>query len=147
LTSSDGQASFTPSNFTFTTSDAGVHAFSSTLKTSGTQSLTATDAGNSLSVTQSGIAVTAATASSLILSGFPTATTAGVTHSFTLTAKDVFGNIATGYTGSVALTSSDAQGVFVPANYTFVAADAGVHSFSATLKTAGTQSISAADAG
>ena len=29
----------------------------------------------------------------------------------------------------------------LPANYTFTAADAGVHTFSATLKTAGTQSI------
>jgi hypothetical protein len=45
---------------------------------------------------------------------------------------------------TVRLTSSDAKAV-LPANCTFTAADAGKHTFSVTLKTAGTRSITVAD--
>jgi hypothetical protein len=55
-----------------------------------------------------------------------------------------YGNIAAGYRGTVHFTSTDAQAV-LPANYAFVAADNGVHTFTATLKTAGTQSLTATD--
>ena len=48
------------------------------------------------------------------------------------------------YTGTVQFTSSDGQAV-LPANYTFSAADQGVHTFSATLKTADSQSVTATD--
>src|SRR5205085_7986336 len=41
-------------------------------------------------------------------------------------------------------TSSDTQAV-LPANYTFTAGDNGVHTFSATLKTAGSRSLTATD--
>src|SRR5207244_5047558 len=58
--------------------------------------------------------------------------------------KDAFSNTATGYVGTVHFSSTDASAV-LPANYTFTSADAGVHNFSAALKTAGTRSISAAD--
>src|SRR5207245_885844 len=54
------------------------------------------------------------------------------------------GNTASGYTGTVHFSSSDAQAV-LPANYTFTATDAGVHTFSATLKTPGAQSVTATD--
>jgi hypothetical protein len=80
----------------------------------------------------------------MIVSGFPSPTTAGIPESFTVTLKDAYGNIASGYRGTVRFTSSDGKAV-LPANYTFTAADAGVHTFSATLKTAGTQSITATD--
>ena len=83
-------------------------------------------------------------ATTLIVSGFTSPTTAGVAHNVTVTAQDAFGNVATGYTGTVHLTSSDAPAV-LPANYTFTGADNGVHNLSVTLKTAGTQSITATD--
>ena len=51
---------------------------------------------------------------------------------------------ATGYTGTVHFTSSDARPA-CRANYTFTGGDAGTHVFSVTLKTAGTQSITATD--
>src|SRR5439155_24037639 len=87
FTSSDGQAVL-PANYTFTVGDAGVHAFSGTLKTAGAQSITATDTvAGSITGTQSGIVVNAAAAASLVLSGFPSPTTAGVAHNFTVTAK------------------------------------------------------------
>ena len=78
------------------------------------------------------------------MTGFP-ATTAGVAQSFTVTVRDAFGNSITGYTGTVTFSSSDVQ-AGLPASYTFTAADAGVHTFTATLKTAGTQSITVKDA-
>jgi hypothetical protein len=60
--------------------------------------------------------------------------------------KDAYGNTVTGYTGTVHFTSSDGQAV-LPANYTFTATDAGVHTFSGgvTLKTVGSQTVTVTD--
>jgi hypothetical protein len=60
------------------------------------------------------------------------------------TARDAYGNPVTGYTGKVHLTSTDPQAQ-LPADYTFTATDAGAHTFSLTLKTAGSQGLSATD--
>ncbi len=89
-------------------------------------------------------ATPSAPASVLVISNFPSSVNAGTSQSFTLTAKDANGNIATGYLGTVHFTSSDGQAV-LPANYAFVSTDKGVHVFSATLNTVGTQSITATD--
>ncbi len=143
FTSSDGKANL-PGAYTFGTGDAGVHTFANgiILKTAGSQTVTATDTA---SLTGSAaVAVSPAAASKVIVAGFPSPTTAGVAHSFTVTLEDRYGNVASGYRGTVHFTSSDARAV-LPANYTFTAADAGVHAFSATLKTAGTQSLTATD--
>src|SRR5205085_12653250 len=124
FTSSDAQAGL-PSDDTFTAADKGVHTFSATLKTAGSQSLTATDTANaSLSGTEGSIAVAPAAATTLILAGFPTSITAGVSGMAAVTAWDAYGNVATGYTGTVHFTASDPQAV-LPADYTFTAADAG----------------------
>src|SRR5439155_552100 len=88
--------------------------------------------------------VNPAAAKSLVVGGYPASTRAGTSHNFTVTAQDAFGNTASGYSGTVTFTSSDGQAV-LPANYTFTGGDAGVHTFSATLKTAGSQSITATD--
>ena len=50
------------------------------------------------------------------------------------------------YTGTVHFTSSDA-GATLPADYTFVAGDAGTHTFSFTLSGLGNQTITATDTG
>ena len=141
FTSSDGQAAL-PGDYMFTTADAGAHTFSAVLQTAGTQSLTASDGG--ITGSASGIMVTPAAASKMIVSGFPSPTTAGLAGSFTVTLEDPYGNVAAGYTGTVQFTSSDPKAV-LPTTYAFTASDAGRHSFSATLKTAGTQSISVTD--
>jgi hypothetical protein len=144
FTSSDGQAGL-PADYTFTAGDGGSHTFSATLKTAGTQSITAADtttggpAGN-----ETGITVNSAAASTMSVAGFPSSTTAGVAGYITVTLKDIYGNLANSYTGTVHFTSSDGK-ASLPANYIFTASDAGVHTFSAILKTAGTQWISAAD--
>ena len=59
----------------------------------------------------------------------------------TVTAKDVYGNMATGYAGTVAITSSDSKAV-LPSNSGLTG---GVGSFTVTLETAGSQSITATD--
>ena len=144
FSSSDVQAGL-PASYTFTAADAGSHSFTATLRTAGTQSITVKDAANSTVMgSQTGIAVSAATkVASIAISGFP-ATTAGVAHAFTVTARDAFGNVTTGYRGTVTFSSSDVQ-AGLPASYTFTATDAGSHTFSATLKTAGSQSITVKD--
>jgi hypothetical protein len=107
------------------------------------QSWTATSAPAS-AVVASGAATT------LVVSGYPSPTTAGASQTFTVTAKDASGNTVTGYSGTVHFTSTDAQAV-LPANYTFTGSgtgkDNGAHTFSATLKTAGSRSITATDTG
>jgi hypothetical protein len=141
FTSSDAQAGL-PDVYTFTAADQGIHTFSATLKTAGTQSLTVAD--GAATGTQTNITVNPAAATSFTVAGFPSSVTAGVVGSFTVTARDPYGNRATGYTGTVHFTSSDARAT-LPGNYAFTAADAGVRSFNATLKTAGKQSLTAKD--
>jgi subtilisin family serine protease len=87
--------------------------------------------------------VIAAEASVLSVSG---ASSIAVNSSgrYTVTAKDVYGNTAAGYTGTVHLTSSD-NATVLPANYSFLSADKGVHVFTVKFKTLGTQSLTATD--
>ena len=149
FTSTDGSAVL-PANYTFVAADNGTHTFTGVaLKTvaGGTKSITATDTGNgTITGTQSGITVTPATAATLTVSGFPASKTAGVADNVTVTAKDAYGNTATGYTGTVHFTSSDTA-ASLPSNYTFVSGDNGTHVFSVTLNTVSgpTVSITATD--
>ena len=143
FSSSDPQASL-PSAYTFTAADAGVHTFTIALKTAGYQSITVSDTTNGLSLTQSNILVNPAGASILAITGFPATVTAGAANNFTVTAYDPYGNVATGYLGTIAFSSSDSQ-AGLPANYTFTSGNAGTHTFTATLNTVGTQTIYATD--
>src|SRR5262249_49472925 len=83
---------------------------------------------------------------SLVVSGLPSSTTAGDPRTFTVTVLDNFGKVLTGYTGTMQFTSGELQ-ANLPADYNFTAADAGVHTFSVTFKTAGWQWVSATDNG
>jgi hypothetical protein len=137
FTSTDGQATL-PANSTLTN---GTGTFSATLKTAGNQTITATDTVTiSITGTSNNITVSAAAATHFSVSA-PANATAGTAFNFTVTAQDQFGNTATGYAGTVHFTSSDGQAV-LPANSTLVS---GTRTFSATLKTAGNQSITATD--
>jgi hypothetical protein len=144
FTSSDAQAGL-PGFYTFTLADAGVHTFSVTLRTAGSQSVTVRDWSNvSLTTTQIGIGVTAAAASSFTVTALH-GVVAGTAQSFTVSVRDAFGNLATGYRGTVTFSSSDTQAA-LPASYTFTAADGGRHTFSMTFKSSGGQSFTVADA-
>jgi hypothetical protein len=143
FTSSDANASL-PGNYTFSSGDNGAHTFSATLKTAGTQSLTVTDTTtSSITGSQTGIAVSAAAATHFSIT-MPASVTHNVAFSVTVTALDAYGNVATGYTGTIHFTSGDNQAI-LPADYTFTAADAGVRSFTVTLKKTGNQNLTATD--
>jgi hypothetical protein len=78
----------------------------------------------------------------------PSTSPAGSPVSVTVTAQDASNATVTSYTGTVHFTKSDTgPGTIVPADYTFTANDHGVHVFasSATLVTAGAQTITATD--
>ena len=125
--------------------DAVAHPFSATLKTAGTQSITATDTlMSALKATEGGITVNAAAASKFIISA-PSTVTAGMPFSLTLTVEDAYGNVVTGYTGTVHFKSTDTTAL-LPANYTFTAADKGVHRFvGLVLRKRGKQTITITD--
>jgi hypothetical protein len=135
---------FAGGSSTSSAASGGVATFSAlTIDKAGSYTLTATD-GSMTSAVSGWFTVTPAAASTLVVSGFLSPTSAGSTRTFTVTAKDPYGNVASGYGGTVHFTSSDGKAV-LPANYTFTAANAGSVTFSATLKTAGLQSITATD--
>jgi large repetitive protein len=73
----------------------------------------------------------------------PATATAGTAFNFTLTAYDQFGNVATGYTGTVVFRSTDIAAT-LPGAATLTS---GTGTFSAKLVTPGTQTITARDAG
>jgi hypothetical protein len=78
----------------------------------------------------------------------PANVTAGSPFDITVTAPDPYGNAAVSYQGTVTFSSSDTDpGIVVPADYTFTAADAGVHTFSGgvTLSTPGDQTVTVTD--
>lgn len=98
--SSDPQA-ILPAPYTFTTCDRGLKTFSIALKTSGAQSITASDYLNpNVQVGVSVVTVEAAVAASLRMEA-PMVATLGTPVRVTVTAVDAFGNIAAGYGGTV----------------------------------------------
>jgi hypothetical protein len=142
FTSSDGQAVL-PASYTFAAADAGQHAFPVTIKTAGGQTVTATDAANSLTgIGAFSVAPGAATVCAV--SGLPASAAAGAQLGLRVTVQDAFGNVATGYTGTMALSSSD-PAAQLSAAATFTSTDAGSRVFSAQLRTAGSRSVVATD--
>ncbi len=90
----------------------------------GMPTVTAADSALSSAPTQVETIVVAA-AHSLRLTGYPLTTTAGVSHTFTVTVLDAYGNVDTNYTGTVEFSSSDLQAVAgsgLPVDYTFTRA-------------------------
>jgi hypothetical protein len=78
----------------------------------------------------------------------PASVSAGTPFDITVTAVDPYGNKAVNYQGTVTFSTSDTDpGIVLPADYTFTAADAGVHTFpgGTTLITPGNQTITATD--
>jgi hypothetical protein len=140
FTSSD-PAAVLPADTTFIN---GVATVSVKLLTVGTQTITATDAANPAITGSVSSDATPPIPAVFAVTGYP-ATTAGTANAFTVTVRDTIGQVATGYTGTVYFSSSDVQ-AGLPASYTFTAADAGTHTFTATLKTAGLQTITTRDA-
>jgi hypothetical protein len=105
-------------DYTFLAGDAGVHTFTlgAILVTAGNQVLAATDTVASTITGGTVVSVLPAAATHFGVSA-PLSGTAGVAFSFTVTALDPYGNIATGYRGTVHFTKSDGgSGSAVPAD-------------------------------
>ena len=78
--------------------------------------------------------VTATAADHLVAGGFIDPTVSGASHTLTVTARDAFNNVATGYTGTVQITSTDGL-ANLPSNHTYTGGDGGTHGFSVILNT------------
>ena len=74
--------------------------------------------------------VTPAAATHFMLT-FPSTITKDTGYDLIVTALDAFGNVATGYTGTVTFSTSDGNpNAVMPADYNYTAADGGVHTWS-----------------
>jgi hypothetical protein len=97
------------------------------------------------SVVSNSIKISPAPASQFRISA-PATMPPDTAFTITVTAYDPYGNVATGYRGTVHFTSGDKLAT-LPGNYTFTAADGGAHAFgnAVKLKTSGMQTIAARD--
>jgi hypothetical protein len=144
-----GTVHFTATNgghadYAFTTADGGQHTFTVAVYRVQTLTITGMDTTNGSVAGSTSLTVTPAAASSLVVAGYPSPTVKGVAHDFTVTALDPYGNVATGYRGTVHF-SSDERLATLPADYSFAAADAGTHTFRAAFNRLGTFSLTATD--
>lgn len=143
FTSTDGTAVL-QADYTFLAGDLGARTFTATLKSAGSRTITATDTVTStITGTSGAVTVSPAAAATLNVTA-PGLVATGTPFSVIVKALDPYGNTATGYTGIVNFTSTDGAAT-LPANYTFVGGDAGTHTFSPTLATLGSRTITATD--
>jgi hypothetical protein len=153
LTSYRGPATITISsgppdpqnNFSGTLNSSGFGFFFGNLKTAGSYTLTAT--ADTISGASGSLTVIPSDASYFTVTA-PNAATTASPFNVTVTAIDHFGNVATGYTGTIKLTSTDPGAASLVDGYTFTTGpgkDNGVHTFSIALKTGGSQTIIAID--
>ena len=85
-------------------------------------------------------------ASHLDVTASPSTIVAGSPVTITVRALDPYNNPVPGYRGTITFTTSDPQVAFLPPDYTFTAADNGVHTFVGfSLFTAGLQTVTATD--
>jgi uncharacterized protein (TIGR03437 family) len=136
-TSSDGQAVI-PFTVTFT---SGIAHFQAILKTQGLQTITVADQADPTKKGTAQITVDAAAAMKIVISGTPPSVTAGTQFMFTVAAQDSSGNVVASYGGTLHFTSSDANAINPP-NSTLTS---GIGTFQATLRTAGSQTLTATD--
>src|SRR5262249_37413533 len=123
----------------------GIHTFVFTLKTAGTETVTATDTANA----GLGFGSPSITVNPAAMAGFGVVMpsgeqAAGYSLWPTVIATDAYNNVITNYTGTVQFGSSDPAAT-LPAEYTFQASDRGVHSFGVAFQTPGTQTFTATD--
>ncbi|MGB6746261.1 MAG: Ig-like domain repeat protein, partial [Terracidiphilus sp.] len=144
-TSYNGTVAFTSSDPGFVnlgpvTLVNGVGSQTGVLKTAGTDSITATDTTNP-SITGTGFFTIQPGAATHIGLAAPSSAYVGSPISYTLTAYDLFGNVATSYGGTVVFTSTDPSAILPGSS----AITNGTGTFSATMETVGSQTITATD--
>ena len=116
-----------PNAYPFVNSDMGTHTFTNgvTIYLSGNQNVKITDS-NARSSTLS-LVVASSNANYMVLTA-PASSVAGAPMTLTLSAYDVYGNLATTMRDNINFTSNDSNGTMPPA-YNFSTGDAGTHSF------------------
>ena len=123
----------------------GSGTFQATMRTGGSQTVTAADTANSaIAGTSSGIAVMNAGPATHFVVSAPPAAGVGVAFSFTVTALDASNNVAPSYSGTVRFTSNGYTAVLPPMS----TLSNGVGTFTATLSlfwSPPVQTITAAD--
>jgi hypothetical protein len=124
-------------------------SYSNTLVTSGTNGIPANFSPSSILLLPSLVIPSPTTPTHFAITTSATSVLAGGTVDVTLTVEDSQNNPLPNYTGTVQLSSTDVKGLWngsaLPGNYTFTTADAGVHTLTVTLETAGSQTITAVD--
>ena len=116
-------------DYTFTAADQGTHSFSITLKTAAPESITAADVSSVNLNSTFNVTVAPGSTTGLQMTAFPDPAMADIAHTRSrFTAEDAYGNTNVNYAGTVSFISSDVAAL-LPASYTFVATDAGVHTF------------------
>jgi uncharacterized protein YqfB (UPF0267 family) len=143
FTSSDSGAHL-PMDYTFTADDHGAHVFQVSLQTGGSQTITVTDTSNSSITGSATILVVPPRVATHFGVRVPMAVPAGSTFPVEVVALDASNEPVFGYSGTVHFTSSDAA-ANLPADYTFMTDDHGVHAFQATMTTLGSQTITVTD--
>jgi hypothetical protein len=144
FSSTDPYGASLPADYTFNGADDGTHTFAggATLYTTGTWDITATDKSAGISGRGS-VTVTPAPASQLRVVA-PSSAVSNTPFDVTVIALDPYGNVDSNYQGTIAFSTTDSDpGVLLPADYTFITNDAGVHTFTsgASLVTPGDQTI------
>ncbi|QSQ13457.1 Ig-like domain-containing protein [Myxococcus landrumensis] len=135
-----------PPPHVFTAADAGRYIFSVTFARAQSTLLSATDTLQPTLRDTESVVVRAGVATQLSVAPATATVTAGVLQSFVVSAKDRFGNLALGYRGTVAPSTTDGA-VGAQLSHTYTAEDAAEHSFPYTLQTAGPQSVTFTDVG
>jgi chitodextrinase len=138
--SSTSPGAVLPADAAFTAADNGSKSVSVTLSRAGSWAVRAEDVATPALAFQVAVSVLPAAAAQLVLTSPSGPFEAGEEFSVEVLARDAFGNDATGYLGTIRISSPDPLAE-LPADYAFTLADAGHHSFNVVLKTAANPQI------
>jgi cytochrome c oxidase assembly protein Cox11 len=141
---STGAGDTLPANYTFTSSDRGIHLFSVTPGSTGSDTFTATDTGTSSITGTATLNVNAAQVVTHLAVVAPPWAVSGQPTTAYVVALDANNRIVSGYTGTVHFTSSDSKAT-LPADVTFSASDHGIKAVSVTFGTTGSETLTATD--
>ena len=130
--------------YTIIDCDDGSHLFTFAFVKAGTVHLTVTDVSDPSVTGSIDITVRPAAAATLQVSGLPATVTTGAATSVKATLRDVWGNVATGYRGTLRVMSSDLAAI-LPADHTFTGGDGGVAWLQVTFATAGSRTVTVID--
>lgn len=119
----------------------GMGSFSATLGTGGSQNITVADTVTA-SITGASSAIDVSDPATHLSVSAPSTTVAGTSFKVTVTALDAANKVVAGYSGTVHFSSSD-HGAALPYDSKMTS---GTGTFSATLRTAGSQTITGTDA-